>query len=331
MRRVARTAPALLAVGAVLLSACSVQEASGQDGGTAKPKRVVYVSGVKAGAYHPVACGMQEVAKRTGVELEVQEPDTFSPTAQIPLVNAAVASRPDALVISATDTKALVGPLKQAAAQGIKVFTVANSVADESFLSGTVVGENRQNGVLTADLLAKLTQGRSGDVAYIGYQRGGSAITDARQDGFESQLKRYPSLRYLGATVANGIGDADGAAAANAILSAHPNLLAIVGSYLNVSLGMAQTLRERGLADKVVALQMDSDEKGVSLVRDGTLKGLVGERFREEGVLAMEQAVNAITGKPVQSRLTTEPVVFTQENADDPKMAPFIVKYTGGC
>jgi ribose transport system substrate-binding protein len=258
------------------------------------------------------------------MKYSVQYASTFAASAQIPLIDAAIAAHPSVLLVSAADPQALVAPLRQAAAQGIKVITVANSVAQVDFLTSVVQGLNRANGVETADLLAKLAAGRGGDVAYIGYTPGGSAITDARQAGFEAEIKKYPNLHLLTPVIVGAVDAATGASATNAILSAHPHLLGIVGSFVNVSDGMAQVLRERGVAGKVIALQMDADPTGVDYVRTGVLQGLLGETFRNEGQDAVQQAYNALTGKPVTKQVSSPPVVFTQANAAQPSMRQYI-------
>ncbi len=308
--------------------AAATSNASTSSNASAKGKSVVYIAPSTNGFYVQANCGAKQVADAAGVNYSVQYAKNFTAADETPLINAAVASKPAAIIVSAADTKALNVPLRQAALQGIKVITVANGISDNSFLTSAVQGDNEANGKKAADLLAKLAAGKSGEVAYIAYTPGGSAVTDARRKGFEAQIKKYSNLKLISPTVLSGLAATDGAAATNAVLSAHPDLLGIVGSYVPVANGMATALKERGAVGKVIALQMDADPAGVEDVKAGTLQGLTAEATRQEGQDAMTQAINAITGKKVDKSVTSNPVVFTKDNASSPDMQQYISKTT---
>lgn len=292
-------------------------------------KKIVYVSGSKvAQGYIAIGCAGAIAAQKAGVGFSVQAPDTFSVPQQIQVLDAVIASKPNAIIISPVDPKALMVPLKQAADEGIKIITAANSLTNASFVTSEVIGDDLANGEQTAEELAKLANGRTGDVAYITYTPGGSAITDARREGFESQIKKYPNLHYLGPTIVSGVNPADGAAAANAILSAHPNLLALVSAFSNVDQGAATAVRERG-AKSVIVMQEDSTGAGIDALKSGAVKALLGETYYDEGTDATEQAINALTGKPVTKTLMTQPVLFTPGNVNDPSVQKYVLK--NGC
>lgn len=323
--------PAAAAAGLlVALAGCSAgaSDTSTNSSASANGKSVVYIAPNTQGFYVQASCGAKQVAEAEGVNYSVQYAKDFTAASQTPLINSAVASKPAAIIVSAADTKALNVTLKQAASQGIKVITVANGVSDDSFLTSAVQGDNEANGKKAAALMAKLADGKSGEIAYIGYTPGGSAITDARQRGFAAELKNYPNLKLIEPTVLSSVDATDGAAATNAILSAHPNLLGIIGSYVPMSDGMVTALKERGVAGKVIALQMDADTTGIANIKAGTLQGLTAETTRTEGEQAMKQAINAITGKVVDKSVSTVPVSFTKDNVDAADMQQYISKTT---
>jgi ABC-type sugar transport system substrate-binding protein len=211
-------------------------------------------------------------------------------------------------------------PVEAAVDAGIVVLTVANNLADTSALTAQITSDDNANGRAAAELMGELTAGRTGKV--------GSTITDARQDGFEAGLAEYPNLEYVGATVISGFAPEDGARAASAILAAHPDLIGIVGGYLDISTGVATTIAERGLEEQVVALQLDSDERGVENVREGALDGLTGDNVYQQGFDAVEQVNRVFTGETVEERISVPPVRFTQENVDDPALQPVIQRAT---
>ena len=119
-----------LAAATAVLSLTALTACGGNDdeaGGSDKTGgfKIALIPGVANDAYYgSVACGVQAAAKESGSTVEVQAPKSFSPTDQIPILQAVVAKKPDVIIIAPTDSKALYAPLKQATAQGIKVVLV---------------------------------------------------------------------------------------------------------------------------------------------------------------------------------------------------------------
>jgi ribose transport system substrate-binding protein len=286
-------------------------------------KKLIYVWGEKDPLYAQVNCGAQAAAKAAGFSYSYQIPETFAPSAQIPVVQSVVASRPTVLLISVTSTTALTPILKQAVAQGIKVITVSNTTSSTAFLTSQILGDSYRNGEISADLLAQGAKGRSGDVAFLGFQWGGSAITDERQLGFEQEIKKYPNLHFIGVRVV-GNSFESGASVVSGLLAEYPHLLGAVGVDLYASVPLAQAVKAQGLEGKLIAVSSDADQQDISDLKAGLLYASVGDRFREEGALAVQQAADSVTGKSVQHLVQTSPVVFTHQNMNEPSMQQWI-------
>lgn len=76
-----------------------------------------------------VARGVDEAAADMGVRVEYRAPQTFDMVQMGLLIDAAVAARPDGLVVSIPDADALEGPIRRAVAAGIPVVSI-NSGSD---------------------------------------------------------------------------------------------------------------------------------------------------------------------------------------------------------
>src|SRR5919198_4749620 len=134
MRRL--TVIAVAALLALAMAACGDKSSSATKGSSSGGSHytMVFIPGVTGDDFfHTIWLGAQEEAKRLGVSIEQQAPPKYEPSSQIPIVNAAVARRPDALIVAATDAEALQAPLQQAAARGIKVVTFDTTTRDPSF------------------------------------------------------------------------------------------------------------------------------------------------------------------------------------------------------
>lgn len=114
---------------------------------------------------------------------------------QIKLVQSAVASNVDAMILAPLDAKALVEPVEQAIAKGIPVI-IFDSALESKKISGYVATNNYNGGVLAAKRMGELLGGK-GRIILLRYNVG-SASTDEREKGFTDTIaKEFPDIKYL--------------------------------------------------------------------------------------------------------------------------------------
>jgi ribose transport system substrate-binding protein len=125
-------------------------------------------------------------------------------TEQIKLVQNAVASGVDGIVLAPLDARALVEPVEQAIAKGITV-VIIDSALESDKISSFVATDNYHGGVLAAQRLGQLLKGE-GRIILMRYAVG-SASTDEREKGFINTMKaEFPKVvfvsddQYAGAT-----------------------------------------------------------------------------------------------------------------------------------
>jgi simple sugar transport system substrate-binding protein len=108
-----------LVAGLTLLSAASSIAATDET-------RVVFVTHGQSGDpyWSVVKNGMDDAAKTLGVKAEYLAPETFDMAKMAQMIDAAVASNPDGLVVSIADPAALSEPVKNAVAAGIPVIVI---------------------------------------------------------------------------------------------------------------------------------------------------------------------------------------------------------------
>ena len=101
--------------------------------------RIVAVThGVSANPFWSVVInGLDDAARDMGVRVEYQAPSTFDMVTMSQLIDAAVASRPDGLVVSVPDPDALGASIRTAVEVGIPVITI-NSGEDASASLGAL-------------------------------------------------------------------------------------------------------------------------------------------------------------------------------------------------
>ncbi len=290
-----------------------------------KKIKVVLLQGVRGDEFYvSMGCGVQAAAKKLGnVDTSIQGPAKFDASLQIPILNALIAKKPDVIMMAPTDTKALIAPMKAAKAAGIKVIEVDTHVTDPSISISKIASNNVLGGVKAAQALAGLT-GAKGEWMVMNVKPGIST-TDQRQQGFEKQTKTYKNVKYLGAQF-----DDDDAAKAASIMSAqlaaHPKLNGVFGANLFSAEGAATGVRNAGKQTQVKIVGFDAGPAQVQQLKQGLVQSLVAQEPYDIGYQAVQQAVNAMTGKPVKKKIQTGLVIVTKANIGQPNVSKYLYK-----
>jgi ribose transport system substrate-binding protein len=311
-----RRGTAVLAVGlaasAIAVAACgsSNKSSSGSSGGGSK-KKMTLIAGVKGDQFYiTMNCGAQAEAKKLGVSLDFQGPDQFSPSLQTPVVNAVAAKKPDAVLIAPTDTKAMFAPINQLKQGGSKIVLVDTTLDDPSVAESQISSDNLGGGKAAADALAKLIGGKG--KVFVNNVNPGISTTDQRAKGFADEAKKL-GLTYLGQQF-NNDDPAKAASIVNAELSKNPDLKGIFAANLFGAEGSATALRQAGKTGKVKVIGFDAGPKQVEDLKSGVVQGLIAQKPADIGADGVQQAYNALTGKPVTKVIRTGSVALTKAN-----------------
>jgi ribose transport system substrate-binding protein len=310
----------LLVLVSAVVVACGGDDDNGGGGGGGsadsggKNYKMTLVAGVKGDEFYiTMNCGAQEKAKELGVSLDFQGPDEFDASQQIPVLDAVTAKSPDAILIAPTDTKALFAPITQAAANS-KIVLVDTTLADPSMAVSQIASDNLKGGQTAGEELLKLIGGK-GKVMVVNVKPGIST-TDQRGQGFEQAVKGKPGVTYLG----QEYDDDDPAKAASivsATLSKHPDLKGIFAANLFSAEGAATALRQAGKLGDVKIVGFDAGPKQVQDLKDGLVQALIAQKPADIGAQGVEQAYNALEGKPTTDKIGTGFEVVTKDNLSE--------------
>ena len=281
---------------------------------------VVFIPGVTGDDFfHTIWLGAEDQAKKLGVSITQQAPPKYEPASQIPIVNAAVARKPDAIIVAATDAEALQAPLEQAAQRGIKVVTFDTSVSDPSFAVTHVSSDIVKAGQIVAEQLVTLTGGE-GKLMYIDHAPGVGFAQDLRK-GFTEVVDGEPGLDLLPIQYfdlepqkANTI--------TRTTITRHPDL---AGAFVGVgfgSQGAVPALESAGKLDQVKTVAFDAFVQNMKLLEAGKLDSVVSVAAREYGAETVKASVDALNGKSVPKKIQPKICAFTAENVDDPENEP---------
>jgi ABC-type sugar transport system substrate-binding protein len=186
----------LFALGVLLpSSAAMIVSCGGQSsGGAAKTPTVAFIS---QGTSNSWAAQLDAVAKKTakanGLNF-VYFNGQGDATKQLPLIDAAIAQHPDAIVLVPLGAAADTGPVERAMAKGIKVILCDSTVDTENYTS--LVNPNAETAsVPLAQWLAD-KMNHQGNLLYIGGLPG-NATTIAYDKGFNSVMQKNPNIKIV--------------------------------------------------------------------------------------------------------------------------------------
>jgi ribose transport system substrate-binding protein len=285
---------------------------------------IAFIQGVIGDEFYiSMECGVQDAAEALGASVNVQGPDAFDATLQNPIIDAVVASEPDAILVAPNDVEASAGPIQRAQDAGIEVVLVDTTVNDESIGVSRIASDNHQGGVMAADALAELI-GEQGTVMVISVNPGISS-TDARQAGFEEQIATYPDIEYIGTEFSNNE-PARAAEIVTATLAANPDLNGIFAANLFSAQGTATGLVQAGRQADVPVVGFDAGPAQVEQLQAGDVQALVVQKPYDIGYQGVEQAVAAVRGEEVTPEIPTDFVVATADNLEDPEISQYLYK-----
>lgn len=310
--RFAAAAIVSCAVGVAALSSTGSAVASG--GKSVAGKQVIMVLGVSGNqGYDSVACGSAEIAKKAGIKFSVDAPTQLDADAEIPVMQAAIAKHPAAIMLAPTSATALAGPVRQAVADGIKVILFDANLSVNAGQT-TWVGDNGAvGGALAAETMDKLIGGK-GQVMLVNAERGITTL-DARQDGFVAQLKKYKGIDYLGPQYNNN-DNTQAASQVSSVIAAHPSIAGVYATNESEMEGAITGVKNSGKSGKIKMVGFDAAPPEVTAVKNGSVDALVAQDVHAEGTESMQATIDTLEGKSVKKDYYVGFYAITRQNVD---------------
>lgn len=322
-RRIVQAALVATSVASALaLSACSSTTSTGSTGpagagSSGKHYTIAFIPGCTCDPYYSTeTSGFKAAAQAAGATPIVQGPADFQASEQIPVLQAVVQKKPDAIVIDPTDATALAAPIAAAVAQGVPVMTTGNNVSTDKIFTA-IAASSVQGGQLGGqELIKQAPQG--GDVVFVHIKPGISSIDD-RDKGFKQAFAGKSSYHVLPELYAGQDSTTQAAGLVQAEITAHPHLVAIFASNVITAEGAANAVQAAGKRGKIAVLGYDAGPQEVTDLKAGTITALVSQNPYQIGQLAVQNAVKYLGGdKSIPKDQPLAPLVITADNLSAP-------------
>ncbi len=321
---------ALLALPACAPSCGKKRAAPAETRASARTTIAVIPKGTTHEFWKSVHAGAVKAARELDVDLiwkgPVREDDRDE---QIKVLENFLSRGVDGIVLAPLDDRALVPVLKDAQARELPVVIIDSGIRWDGYLS-FVATDNEKAGGLAAEHLGSLLGGR-GELIVLRYQEG-SASTTAREQGFLAALaKKFPGVRVVSSNQYGGATTETAYAAAENLLSSHPQVKGVFCPNESTTFGMLRALEAAERAGKLRFVGFDASKKLVDALSAGEIDGLVVQNPFRMGESAVRALAAQHQGEPVDKRVDTGATLVTRanmaESAVHALLAPDLSRY----
>jgi len=310
-----------------LVASSIVDVASAAD----KKYTIALIPGLTTDAFYiTMHKGADAAAKALGVNLVFQGAADFNPVTQVPVLNAIIGRKPDAILIAPTDKVQLVESLKKAVDAGIPVLTVDTFIGDGHYQTGSgdadfplsyIASDNILGGEIAARALAKAI-GDKGKV-YVSNVNPGISTTDQREQGFKDEMKKHPNITVL-ETQFNADDANKAAAQFQSVYARNSDLAGVFGANLFSAMGAANGAKQGGMTGKVKVVAFDAPTSIVGEIKAGNVDIAIAQHPAEIGYFGVVAAYAHLTGQSIPTLIGTGFTVIDKDNIDDPNVKRFI-------
>jgi ribose transport system substrate-binding protein len=294
-------------------SAAASMAAGGKDpGAAAGATLIVNMKGPSAGNpfWALVEQGAMQAGADYGVTVQVVAPPSESDTpAQIALIEDTAAAGAAGMAIAVTDAEALNPAIQAVIDSGVPVVWIDSGGNNEGV---TYIGTDNAVGAQLAGQYLCDNVAEGGKVAILQ----GIMVTttgQARAEGSKSAIEAC-GLNLV-AEVPADWDRAKGLAAAEDIITQHPDLAGIFASNDEMALGALEALRAANLLDQVTLVGYDANPDAREAVLAGEMEATIAQNPINMGYFGVESLIKLINGETLEPSIDTGVEVITAENA----------------
>ena len=260
-------------------------------------------------AYAAARIGADRTAKRFGaqtVHYVPEKPDDLDE--QIALVDAAIAQRPDALVLVPVHPTKMNPSIRKIVAAGIPLFGFLNAYSEPGPV--TYVGsDDFAIGVKIATYLYEHLGGR-GDVAFL--EGADHSVTSReRVRGFRAAAERFPDIR-ISATACGHYLREPGRRATEDMLKSGARFDAILAANDEMALGALEALDAAGRKSTVAGVNAIPD--AIAAIREGRLLATADFNAMKISEIATEAAIRHLRGEKLPPEILLPVDVVDRSN-----------------
>ena len=292
----------------LLLAGCDQGGSSGSGAASTRPAGTTRVALIMKARTNPffdrMASGAEAAAREAGIDLQVlaidRETDHEKQAAQVETVTAQGVG---AILIAPADSKAIIAPLLQAQARGIRIINLDNRVdreeADRAGLRiDTFIGPDNEEGARKSAAAMIEAIGGEGKVAMLEGIRGVDNA-EARKRGFLKAVEATGGKIQVVAMDTGEWATEPAQKKMESILNTHKDLRGVFCANDMMALGVIQAIASAGRTGEIVVSAYDNLEAARQAIKAGRLLATIEQHPDKMGALGVEAARKLLSGEQV--------------------------------
>ncbi len=294
-------------------SASSSPDSTPQHAGRKKVYLIVKAS--ESEFWQIVIAGAKKKAQELNVELIAQAAVSESDVSrQIAILENAISSKPDAIVIAPTVSDALVPSIEAATERKIPVIIIDSGAHTDKYVS-FLASDNIKIGALAGDMLAEALTRRTGKaegkVACLTFMSGVNSLENRKKGFLDAVSTKYPGLQIVAFQDAQGKQGTSLSIVQN-YLTAYPDLK---GIFANNQISGDEAVRALDLASRkdLAVIVVDAGPQEIWGLKNGYADAVIVQKPWNMGSMGMEYALKAIEGEKLEKLIDTGVVAITPE------------------
>lgn len=316
----------VLCMACALLAGCGAkdEDANVPDGEADVVNVAVLVKSFDSESWQYMLTGARNAADDSDGKIAITEYGASSEAdieGQVSVLEDIIVSEPDAIVITPSDSDAVVAALEEAHAAGIKIVVVDTAVNTDQY-DVFMANDNYAGGELMAEQLVenlkaagKELKGTVGIVSAVPVQ----TVYD-RDDGFIDKLKELaPDITVVsGKYVDNDMQKSMDLT--NDYISSYTDLIGVYGDNNVTGSGIALALAEANLQGEVIGVAYDGNPEEIAGIKDGSLSAILVQDLYNWGYKAVNFAADLVLGNDLgleDNYYNTGVTLVTLDNIDD--------------
>lgn len=286
-----------------------------EDGESTKSYVAVITKSTTSDFWKEVESGVIAAATEYNLEITFDGPDNEEDyETQNAMIEEAVVSGAEVIVLSAVDYNANAEAVDAAIAQGVQVISIDSDVNSEG-VAYTIGTDNYLAGYMAGEAALSCTD----ETLYIGIVNYdvNSANGQEREAGFrdavatDSRVVFMETINVLSTTE-------DAKEKTMELLTTYPQINVIATFNEWTSLGVGYAIEEMGLGRDTTVVAFDNNVVSVGMLEIGNVDALIVQNPFAMGYLGVEYAYNLLNGIGLEEeRIDTETTLITRENMYD--------------
>ncbi|MBM7571647.1 sugar-binding protein [Aquibacillus albus] len=258
-----------------------------------------------------VGDGAKEVEQKHDVFVQYEGPSRSNPEEQLKLLDMAIKSKVDGIIVQALDEN-FTPMIDKAVEAGIPVITI-DTDSPESSRAAYIGTDNYLAGQLAGKALVEDTNGQ----ATVGIITGSfnNAHHELRVEGFRDVVEQEDGIEIVAVEESN-ITRVEAEEKAYNILTGHEDITAFYGTSSYDASGIVAAAKSLNRQENLYVIGFDVLDENIELLEKGDIDVLVEQHPFEMGQQSIEIMLDLIKGKSVQDVYHTDASIIRKENLD---------------